>query len=94
MSKSLIFQKHKWCIVHILSSKYTLEERDNSEEINVKVSGVWRWFFNTTGCAHFLASPADQCDLSKKQNKKTIGYLKKNVQGKMTWTYFLSEFIP
>lgn len=40
MSKSLIFQKHKWCIVHILSSKYTLEERDNSEEINVKVSGV------------------------------------------------------
>ena len=67
MLMHLAVQKLKWCVlILVVISKDSFEERDNSEKINMEISGGVIWLDETwTWFAQILVSPADQCDLQK-----------------------------
>lgn len=64
----LALQKLKWYIVILeVISKDRFQKRDNSEKINMEISGVLLWLDETACLAQILGSPADQCNLWKKE---------------------------
>lgn len=84
----LAFQKRKWCVVRCVMSKNRFEKRDNSEKINMEISGGLIWLDETsTRPTQILGSPADQCNLWKKS------LVTLQSQQELTWSNYMTSFI-
>lgn len=65
-AKLTALDKLKWYVVVRVFCEDRLEERENLEKIDVKISWLAIWLNLATFLAHRLGSPADQSNLDNK----------------------------